>query len=103
MSSGAIFPRAYNFADSPKDSRQTVSELVKQAQNTLKIESSSCPCSPILIRQRKEILQKVFRIPKRSRRITQGGFSLDIGHSSVWEKKTNGMERTITNLKESEI
>ena len=77
-------------------------QLVKQVLKNLKTESSSCPCSTTAIEQRKEVLLNVFRILKRSI-ITQEGFSFDIGHSSVQEKKNDGMERTLTNSKESGI
>ena len=43
-----------------------------------------------------------FEFPKRSR-FMQKVSSFDNGHFSVQEKKTNGMERTTTNLKESGI
>ena len=56
--------------------------------------------SMTLIGKTKEILQNVFRIPRRPR-TTQKRFRVDIGHSSVQEKKTNGMERTFTNWKEN--
>ena len=74
-------------------------KLVRQVQKTLKIESSSCPCSMILIGQR-TFQRMSFEFRKRSR-ITQTDFLLDIGHSSVQETKTNRTERTPTNLKES--
>ena len=45
-----------------------------------------------------EIQHTVFRIPKKWE-ITRKGFSEDIGHSSVLEMKTNGMERTLINQK----
>ena len=69
----------------------------EQIQNTLGIETSSCLCSTILIGQREEILQNVFRIPGRSR-ITQKGFRADTGHSSAQEKKQHGMERTLRGI-----
>ena len=74
----------------------------KQIQNNLREESSSCRCSTMLTEQRKEILQNVFRIPRRSR-TTQKSFRVDIDHSSAQEKKTHGMERTLINLKDSGI
>ena len=43
------------------------------------------------------------RNSEKGSRITQEGSSLDIGHSSVQEKKKNCMEHTMTNLKESGI
>ena len=76
--------------------------LVKQVQKKLKIESSSCRRSTTLMEQKKKILKKVFRIPIRSK-ITQKGFRVDIGHSSVQEKKKDRMERTPTNLRDSGI
>ena len=87
------FPRTDNIADSPKRFK-TNWKLVKHVQKNLKIDSSSCSCSTTLIGQIKEIPQNVFQIPKWSR-ITHEGFRADTGHSSVQEKKTNGMERTI--------
>ena len=74
---------------------KTTWQLVKQVQKNLKTESSSCLCSTT------SIIEK--RNSEKGSRITQEGSSLDIGHSSVPKKKTNGMEHTMTNLKESGI
>ena len=100
LSSSRIFPRAYNIADSPKDSRQNC-KPVKRVQKNLKIEPSSCPCSAILTGHRKS--PRVSLEFREGPKITQIGLRLDIGHFSVQEKKTNGMERTTTNLTECGI
>ena len=38
---------------------------------------------------------------REGKRLRKKGSRADIGHSSVHEKKTNGVERTLTNLKEN--
>ena len=50
---------------------------------------------------KKKFSRMSFEFRKRSR-ITQTGFRVDIGLSSVQEKKTHGVERTPANLKEVE-
>ena len=65
--------------------------FVKQVQKNLSIESSSCSLGNLLDRK----IQKVsFEFRKRSRITQKKDFRVEIGHSSVQEKKTNDMERT---------
>ena len=72
-------------------------KLIKQVLKNWKSESSSCPCSTILIGQREKKLNNVFRIPNRSRNM-QEGCSFDRGHSSDQEKITHGMECSHTQI-----
>ena len=46
--------------------------------------------------------KNVIRFLKRTR-LTQKDVRVDIGHVSIQEKKKNGMDRTLTNLKEMEF
>ena len=101
LSSSGIFSQDTQHCRFSKRSKKNLT-LVKQVQNNLKIESSSCQRSTILIGQRKQILDNVFRIPKRSS-VTQKGFRVDICHFLVWEKTKKGRERTPTHLKDSGI
>ena len=83
---------------------KTKCTLGKQVHENLKRSNYlHVHCSTTAIGQRKEIQMSAFRSPKTSR-ITQEVSNSDLGPLVTGqEKKTDGIERIITNLKESGI
>ena len=69
LSSSGIFPRIHYIAARPRLQIllqfQDKLEVRQTSPEELKIESSSCPCSMILMGQRKKSLTNVFRITKK--------------------------------------
>ena len=81
-------------------------QILQEIQDNM----AACQTSPEEFEDRiifMSMFNDIVRIEKRNSekgsRVTQEGSSLDIGHSSVPKKKKNGMEHTMTNLKESAI
>ena len=89
--------RHWKFSERPRN----VCKIEKLSLIILKIEPfSSCQCSMIWNEQRKEIQNKLFQIPRKSR-ITRRDSREDTGHSLVLETKRNRKELTVVHLKEN--
>ena len=95
------FPRIYVIADSSEDPGW-VARTEHRAWKNSQVGSSSCQCSTTSIGERKEMMEFVFRIQKKSRS-TRRDAREDTGHFWVLETKRSGMELFLTHLKENEI
>ena len=95
------FPRIYVIADSSEDPGWLARTEHRDWKNS-QVGSSSCQCSTTSIGERKEMMEFVFRIQKKSRS-TRRDAREDTGHFWVLETKRSGMELFLTHLKENEI
>ena len=93
------YPKTYNIADSPKDSRQTGSLSNK---SRIILESIFMSMFNDMDWTKKDNSTECFSNSEKVKNYARGS-SLDIGHSSAHETKINGMERNPTTLKENGI